>query len=144
LKVSVITVIFNSSEKIENTIESVLRQNYNDIEYIVIDSGSTDGTLEILARYQGKIAKCISEPDKSVYDAMNKGIRLSTGDIAATLNSDDVYADETIVAQMVEFMRSNQLDTAYGDLLYIASAGSDCVTRFSGSRPVQEGRLFHD
>jgi glycosyltransferase involved in cell wall biosynthesis len=124
-------------------VKSVLVQDYPDIEHIVIDGGSTDGTLGILAMYQGKIAKRISEPDKGVYDAMNKGIRLSTGDIVATLNSDDVYADETIVAQMVEFMRSNQLDAAYGDLVYIASAGSDCVTRFWKAGRYRKDAFFH-
>jgi len=130
MKVSIITVCFNSVETIEDTIKSVLTQDCKDIEYIVVDGGSTDGTLEILAKYQSKLSKFISEPDKGIYDAMNKGIRLSTGDIIATLNSDDMYADETIVGQMVEFMQSNDLDAAYGDLVYIDRNNTDRITRF--------------
>jgi len=130
LKASIITVVFNGAKTIANTVKSVLSQNHCDLEYIVIDGGSTDGTLNIIADYRDKISKCVSEPDKGVYDAMNKGIKLSTGDIVATLNSDDVYADETIVAQMVEFIKDNDLDAAYGDLVYTASAGNDCITRF--------------
>lgn len=110
MKVSIITVVFNGLKTIEDTIKSVLSQRYHDIEYIVIDGGSTDGTLEILAMYQSSISKYISERDKGIYDAMNKGIKLSTGDIVATLNSDDIYAGETIVNQMVKFIQSNDLD----------------------------------
>jgi len=130
LKVSIITVVFNGLKTIEDTIKSVLSQRYHDIEYIVIDGGSTDGTLEILAMYQSSVSKYISERDKGIYDAMNKGIKLSTGDIIATLNSDDVYADETVVGQMADLMTSNTLDAAYGDLVYIDSAGSGRITRF--------------
>ncbi len=128
--VSTITSVLNGGATIEDTIKSVLSQTYKDIEHIVIDGGSTDGTLEILAKYRSQIAKCISEPDKGVYDAMNKGIKLSKGDIIATLNADDFYADETIVSQMVEFMQRNSLDAVYGDLVYIDRKNTDIVTRF--------------
>ena len=130
MKVSIITVCFNSVGTIEDTIRSVLSQNYPDIEYIVVDGGSTDGTIEILTKYQNPISRCISEPDNGIYDAMNKGIKLSNGDIIAILNSDDVYADKTIVNQMVEFVQSNGLDAAYGDLEYIKPDKSSHVTRF--------------
>jgi glycosyltransferase involved in cell wall biosynthesis len=119
MKVSIITVCFNSVATIEDTIESVLAQDHRDIEYIVIDGGSTDGTLDILKKYRGRISKCISEPDRGIYDAMNKGIRLSTGDIIATLNSDDIYADRSVVGHMVGFISSSGLDAGYGDLVYV-------------------------
>jgi glycosyltransferase involved in cell wall biosynthesis len=130
VKVSIITVCLNSVATIEDTIKSVLAQDYRDIEHIVVDGGSADGTLDILKKYHDRINKYISEPDKGVYDAMNKGIRLSTGDIVATLNSDDVYADETIVSRMVEFIRRNGLDAAYGDLVYTDPNNTNYVTRF--------------
>ncbi len=130
MKVSIITVCFNSADTIEDTIKSVLSQDYKDIEYIVVDGGSLDATLEILMKYQSQISKCLSEPDNGVYDAMNKGIRSSSGDIIAILNSDDVYTNQTVVGQMVEFMQSNGLDAAYGDLVYIGHKNTDHITRF--------------
>lgn len=130
MKVSIITVCLNSEDTIEDTIKSVLSQNYNDIEYIVVDGDSTDGTLDILKKYRDQIHKYISDPDDGIYEAMNKGIKLSTGDIIAILNSDDVYTDQTIVGQMVEFMQSNGLDAAYGGLVYVNQNNTDHVTRF--------------
>jgi len=143
MKISIITVCLNSVETIENTIKSVLSQNYNGIEYIVVDGGSTDGTLEILTKYRDRIHKYISEPDKGVYDAMNNGIRLATGDIIATLNSDDLYADETIVSRMVELIQENGLDAAYGDLAYIASDNSGHVRRFWKAGVYKRGAFSH-
>ena len=91
MKISVITVCYNSSATIERTIQSVIRQNYSDLEYIIIDGGSTDGTLDVIAKYQPYISLCISEPDNGIYDAMNKGLERTTGDVVAFLNSDDWY-----------------------------------------------------
>jgi len=130
MKISIITVCLNSADTIEDTIRSILSQDYKDIEYIVVDGNSSDGTLDILTKYRDQIHEYISEPDKGVYDAMNKGIKLSNGDIIATLNADDVYADETIVGRMVEFMRSNGLDAAYGDLVYVDRNNIDRIARF--------------
>jgi len=130
MKVSVITVALNAAETIEATIKSVLSQDYKDIEYIVVDGGSTDGTLDIINKYKNKIAKVISEPDKGIYDAMNKGLKSSTGDILATLNSDDVYADQTTVSRMAEFIQNNGLDAAYGDLIYVDRRDTGLVKRF--------------
>ena len=144
MKVSIITVCFNSVATIEDTIKSVLTQDCcKDIEYIVIDGGSTDGTLEILAKYQSKLSEFISEPDKGIYDAMNKGIRLSSGDIVAALNSDDVYADETIVGQMAEFVKSNDLDAAYGDLVYIDHNNTNRIMRYSKTGEYKREAFCH-
>ena len=91
MKISIITVCLNSKRTIEQTIQSVIGQAHDNCEYIVIDGGSTDGTLEILKKYDGSISTIISEPDEGIYDAMNKGIALATGDIIGILNSDDWY-----------------------------------------------------
>mgnify|MGYP003720349897 CR=1 FL=1 len=90
-KISIITVAFNSASTIKDTIESVLAQDYNNIEYIIIDGGSSDGTLDIIKKYESQIHYFISEPDTGIYDGMNKGIRVATGDIVGILNSDDFY-----------------------------------------------------
>jgi len=141
MKVSIITVCLNSSETIENTIQSILSQDYNDIEYIVIDGASQDGTLEILARYQSQISKLISEPDNGIYAAMNKGIKLSTGDIIAILNSNDIYADNTILSNMAGFIKRNNLDAAYGDLVYMDY--NNRVTRFWRTGEYKKGAFNH-
>ena len=143
MKVSIITVCFNSAETIEDTIKSILSQDYKDIEYIVVDGGSTDGTLEIINRYKNKIDKVISEPDNGIYDAMNKGLRSSTGDILATLNGDDVYADKSIVGRMVEFIESKDLDAAYGDLIYVDRRDSSHVTRFWKAGLYKSGAFYN-
>jgi glycosyltransferase involved in cell wall biosynthesis len=130
MKVSVITVCFNIAQTIEDTIKSVLGQNYKDIEYLVVDGGSTDGTLDIINAYRNKINKVISEPDNGIYDAMNKGLKLSTGDIIATLNGDDVYADQTTVSQIAELIQNYDLDAAYGDLVYVNKNDTSKVVRF--------------
>ncbi|MCK4795116.1 MAG: glycosyltransferase [Desulfobacteraceae bacterium] len=143
MKISIITVCLNSADTIEDTIRSILSQDYKDIEYIVVDGSSSDGTLDILTKYHDQIHEYISEPDKGVYDAMNKGIKLSNGDIIATLNADDFYADETVVSNMVGFMQSNGLDAAYGDLAYIDPNNSDHVTRFWKAGEYKRGAFYH-
>ena len=143
MKASIITVCLNSVDTIEDTIRSVLCQDYEDIEYIIIDGGSSDGTLDMLTKYRSQISRCISERDNGIYDAMNKGIRLSSGDIVAALNSDDVYADQTVVGQMVEFMQTNDLDAAYGDLVYIDDRNSDYVKRFWKAGQYKKGAFCY-
>ena len=130
MKVSIITVCLNSAETIEDTLRSVLSQDYKDIEHIVVDGGSKDDTLGIINRYKNNIVKVISEPDTAIYEAMNKGIKLSDGNIIAILNSDDMYTDHTIVGQMVEFMQRNGLDAAYGDLIYVDRNNTNHIRRF--------------
>jgi glycosyltransferase involved in cell wall biosynthesis len=143
MKASIITVCLNSGGIIEDAINSVLGQDYRDIEYIVVDGGSTDGTLDIIKSYKSKIAKVISEPDNGIYEAMNKGIKSSTGDIIAALNSDDVYTDQTIVSRIVEFIQSNNLDAAYGDLIYIDQNNANRVTRFWKAGKYKKGAFSY-
>ena len=107
MKVSIITVCYNSARTLQETIESVLTQTYSNIEYIIIDGKSTDETPAILAQYQKRIAHIVSEPDKGLYDAMNKGIALSTGEVIGILNSDDVLAHSGVIADVVAAMNDN-------------------------------------
>jgi len=117
-KVSIITVVYNGEKYLCDTIESVINQTYKNIEYIVIDGGSTDKTLSILKKYSGNINKIISETDEGIYDAMNKGIKLAKGDIVGIINSDD-YFDINAVSNIVDRFKKCDCDVVYGDkLLY--------------------------
>ena len=141
MKVSVITVCFNSAETIEETIRSVMSQSYRDIEYIIVDGGSSDGTLDILKKYSKKIHKLISEPDSGIYDAMNKGIGLATGEILGFLNSGDVYLSQTIIEQIVKSIKAQNADCCYGDLEYVGKNNQKRTVRSWKSRPYWE-KLF--
>lgn len=118
MKVSIITVTYNSAALLENTLRSVETQTYRDIEHIIIDGGSTDETLSIVKKHRDHIAAFVSEPDNGIYDAINKGLCRATGDIIGILNSDDVLADSTTVETIVRNMEKTGADIAYGDLLY--------------------------
>ncbi len=120
MKVSLITVSFNSVKTIEQTINSVLSQNYENIEYIVIDGSSCDGTQEILKKYEEKLDILIIEKDKGIYDAMNKGIRLSSGEIIGIINSDDFYHDNNVINEVVEKVKKNpECDVFLSDIFFI-------------------------
>ena len=138
MKVSIITVCFNSAEIIEDTIRSVLSQNYEDTEYIIVDGGSTDGTLDILKKYRDRIHKYISEPDDGIYHAMNKGIKLSTGDIVGFLNAGDFYAVETAILQIATSFQKNDCEVVYGDLEYVAENNPGKTVRRWISQPYQD------
>ncbi len=127
LKISIITVAYNAANTIKDTIESVLSQSYAEIEYIVVDGKSTDETLAIVEQYKSQIAT-IAEPDKGIYDAMNKGIGLATGDIVGILNSDDFYADNTVIEQIAK-MFTEDVDGVYADLVYVNQSNTDKVVR---------------
>jgi glycosyltransferase involved in cell wall biosynthesis len=118
MKISIITVCYNSAATIEDTLYSIANQNYNNIEHVVIDGGSTDGTLEILERHRSKIACLVSEPDAGLYDAMNKGLARVTGDIVAFLNADDFYSAPTVLATVAAHMVTAELDLLYGDVVF--------------------------
>ena len=119
MKVSIITVVYNGAEFVRDCIESILTQTYTDIEYIIVDGKSTDGTVEIIQSYGTKVARFISEPDKGLYDAMNKGIRLATGDIIGLLNADDFYRHNRVIENMVATFEKTGSDAVYGDMLYV-------------------------
>jgi glycosyltransferase involved in cell wall biosynthesis len=118
LKISIITVCYNSATTLEDAIKSVLAQHYLDIEHIVIDGGSTDGTASILKKYSGRIAKVVSEPDDGIYDAMNKGISLATGDAIGVLNSDDFYASNDVIENLVKAF-TKETDMVIGDVAFV-------------------------
>jgi len=130
MKISIITVCFNSAATIEDTIKSVVAQDCADLEYIIIDGGSVDGTLEIIGKYKDKISKVVSEPDQGIYDAMNKGIRLATGEIVGILNADDYYWNGQVLSQiLIQFEREN-IDACYGDLVYVKRTNTNIIVRY--------------
>ncbi|WP_207495323.1 glycosyltransferase family 2 protein [Aridibaculum aurantiacum] len=116
MTISIITVCFNSAKTIAETIESVLSQSYPHIQYIIIDGGSTDGTLEIIRSYGPKINIVVSEPDNGLYDAMNKGISMATGEIIGILNSDDLFYSSTVLQKVANAFLSAQPDIVYGNI----------------------------
>ena len=118
MKVSIITVCYNSAATLEDAIISVLAQSHPDIEHIIVDGGSTDGTSSILKKYEGRVAKILSEPDEGIYDAMNKGINLSTGDAIGVLNSDDFYASNDVIENLVKAC-TKETDMVIGDVAFV-------------------------
>lgn len=130
LTVSIVTVVLNGVEHIADCIDSVISQDYNDIEYIVVDGGSTDGTIGVIKKYEKNIDLWISEPDKGIYDAMNKGIVLATGDIIGILNSDDLYANETVVSNIAEEFGRDSIDAVFADLVYIDKKNPEKIIRY--------------
>src|SRR3569833_506463 len=118
-KISIITVAFNAQNTIERCINSVLGQKFKNIEYIIIDGGSTDDTCKIIGNYREKIDAFISEPDKGIYDAMNKGIALATGDVIGTINADDFFADDSVLYDIAKVFSEQDTSILYGDLDYI-------------------------
>ena len=119
MKVSILTVTYNSSETLEDCFRSIHNQGHPHIEHIIIDGGSTDGTVEIVKKHNDKIARWISEPDRGLYDAMNKGIKAADGDIIGILNSDDIYADNSVIENVARTITENNVDSCYGDLVYV-------------------------
>ena len=119
LKVSIITVVYNNAEYIGSAIQSVLNQDYDNIEYIVIDGGSTDGTIDIAKKYQDKISVLISESDKGIYDALNKGIANCTGDVVAILHSDDVFCNTCVVSDMMRKMDESKAELCFSDMVIV-------------------------
>ncbi|MBE0514903.1 glycosyltransferase family 2 protein [Sulfurimonas sp.] len=133
MKISIITVVYNNVATIKDAIDSVLDQTYKNIEYIIIDGASTDGTVEIVQSYGDKISKFVSEPDRGLYDAMNKGIALATGDVVGILNSDDFYIDEYVIEKVVKELEEKQVDSVYADLVYVKPQNLEKVVRYYDS-----------
>ena len=120
MKISIITVVYNADAFLKECIESIIAQTYSDIEYIVVDGGSTDGTISIINQYSRFITHFISEKDEGLYDAINKGIKLATGEVIGILNADDVLAGENIIKRVAQaFEHHTKIDGIYGDLNYV-------------------------
>lgn len=141
-KISIITIVWNNAKTIKDAIDSVLGQTYENIEYIVVDGASTDGTVEIVKSYGDKISKFVSEPDKGLYDAMNKGIKLANGDIIGILNSDDFYTNKYVIEKVVKEFKEKGVDSVYGDLVYIDVSDNNKIIRHWKSNPYKR-RLFY-
>ena len=129
MKVTIITVTYNSAKFLEQSLQSVISQHYSDIEHIIIDGGSTDGTLDIIKKYQPHIARWISEKDSGMYDAINKGMRMATGDIIGTLNSDDMLASRDVVTAIVNNFTRYNAEAVYGDIVYVQQDNTQKVLR---------------
>ena len=130
MKISIITVCYNSEDTIQDTIKSVLTQTYPNIEYIIVDGASNDATLSIINSYKSKISKLVSEPDKGIYDAMNKGVQLSTGDIIGILNSDDFFEDDNVVEAIAQsFEQRPESDLIFGDVVFVNPKRLDKIIR---------------
>ncbi len=130
MKISIITSVYNNKETIAEAIESVLSQTYDDIEYIVVDGASKDGTVDVIKKYADKITTFVSEPDKGIYDGLNKGVALATGDVVGFLHSDDLFQDENVVAKIAEAFKADDVDSIYGDLIYVTKEDTTKVIRY--------------
>ncbi|GGF60896.1 glycosyltransferase family 2 protein [Wenyingzhuangia marina] len=130
MKITIITVCYNSAKTLETTIQSVIDQTYDDIEYIVVDGGSKDQTLDIIKKHQKRISKWISEPDNGLYDAMNKGVSMSTGDVVGLINSDDLFCDNRAIEKVMNIFKKNiDIDSVYADLFYVSQNNIDNIVR---------------
>jgi len=142
LKVSIITVSYNSAETIRDTIESVLEQSYKDIEYIIVDGNSKDETMAIVTSYGDKVTKVLSEPDKGIYDAMNKGVALATGDIIGILNSDDFYETNNAIEDIVDHFKANiEAEVVFGDVVFVEPSNLNKIVRYYSSKKFKAAKL---
>lgn len=132
MKITIITICYNSAATLEKTILSVAGQSYTNIEYIVVDGNSSDGTLDLIKKHKDKIALWISEPDKGLYDAMNKGIAMATGDLIGVLNSDDTFYSTTIIEEIAHFHHQNSIEASVGTIMQHTRTGK--VVRIYSSK----------
>lgn len=135
MKVSLITVTYNSARYLQNAIQSVYNQDYPNIEYIIVDGGSTDETLSIIEQNSACITKWISEKDNGMYDAINKGMKMATGDVIGILNSDDMLASKSIVSKIAACFKEKKVDSIFGDLLYVDADEISKTHRFWKGMP---------
>ncbi|HCI56301.1 MAG TPA: glycosyltransferase family 2 protein [Bacteroidales bacterium] len=133
MKISIITVCHNSVKTIRDTIESVLKQTYRDIEYIIIDGNSCDGTVELVNSYSDRIDKFISEPDSGMYNALNKGIKLASGDVIGILNSDDFLYNEHVIRRIADEFDRYGTDSVIGDVIFVRPDNFDKIVRYYSS-----------
>jgi len=142
MKISIITITYNSEKTLRDTMDSVLGQSYKDIEYILVDGKSKDGTCDIIRSYGDRVSKFVSEKDKCLYDALNKGIRMATGDLVGFLHSDDIFASTETTKMIAEAFIKFKVDSVYGDLVYVDQNDTDKIIRFWRSRRFSRARAL--
>jgi glycosyltransferase len=141
VKVSIITPMLNSESTVEETIKSVLSQDYSNLEYIVVDNGSSDKSLEIANRYSNKISKIIFEDSKGIYTTMNRGLKAATGEIIGILNSDDLYINPGVVRKVVDFMQKYRCDCSWGNLLCVERSDPGKILRYCKSSSFEKKKF---
>ena len=129
MKISVITIVYNNVNTLRDTIESVLAQDYAELEYIIVDGQSTDGTVELVESYGSRISKFICEPDKGLYDAINKGIGLASGEVIGLLHSDDLFKCRDAISKIAKAFDENPVDSVYADLHYVDQHNTQRIVR---------------
>ncbi|MBK7372369.1 MAG: glycosyltransferase [Saprospiraceae bacterium] len=140
MKISIITPTFNSAGTIKDTLQSIATQSYKEVEHIIVDGMSTDNTLNIASTFP-HVSKIISEPDLGIFDAMNKGIRSSTGDIVGILNSDDYYAHDKVLEYVAAAFKNNSLDAIYGNVYFVKPDNLVKIVRDYSSKILDSGCL---
>jgi glycosyltransferase involved in cell wall biosynthesis len=139
MRISVITAVRNKIDTIAETLASIREQTHPDIEHIVIDGASTDGTVELIDRNCDRVAQFVSEPDRGPYDGMNKGLDLATGDVVGFLNGDDVFTAPTVVSRVAKVHDSDEIDGCYANLIYVARNDPARIIRRWNSQPYRPG-----
>lgn len=139
MKISIVTVAYNAAKTITDTLRSVASQSHEPVEHIVIDGGSTDGTMAMVNRYRDKLAHVVSETDDGIYHAMNKGISLASGDIVGTLNADDMYMHKGVLQQVAKVFEDSSVDACYGDLIYVDREKLEKIIRYWTSQDYRDG-----
>ena len=143
MKISIITVVYNNKWTIQDAMSSVLSQDYDDLEYIIVDGASTDGTIELIndvvKKYPERSIRFISEKDDGIYDAMNKGIELATGEVVGLLNGDDIYADNLVLKKVAGVFADPSIDSCYADLVYVDKYDLNKVIRYWKSCDYRNG-----
>lgn len=141
MKISLITATYNCAPTIRDCLRSVAEQEHSEIEHIVVDGASTDGTVEILQQWAGQIDQVLSERDRGIYDALNKGVSRASGEVVGFLHADDVFADARVLSEVAAAFQSPQVQAVYGDLTYVQKAHTDQVIRYWKSSPFQPSLL---
>ena len=145
MKITIVTVAYNSAKTIKDTIESVLSQTYKNYEYIIVDGKSKDNTLDIVKEYEPRFEgrlRWISEPDKGIYDAMNKGISMATGEVVGILNSDDIFYDENVLETIVNAFEQQNCDSVFGNLQFVKENDLNTVVRIWKGSPYKKGAFL--
>jgi glycosyltransferase involved in cell wall biosynthesis len=143
IKISVITVCYNAKATLEDTLRSVKEQSYNNIEHILIDGASSDGTVDIIRKHEKRLAYWISEPDQGIYDAMNKGIQQATGNLIGFLNADDIFENNMVLGWIAEAFSERDINACYGDLVYVNRADSTRIVRYYRSKHFTPARIAY-